>query len=81
MKFSQTSICRKEFKEKLKQVKMNQQELDKAMEKWQCQVVSYQEEANMRAAEKVAQTVEQKRLKAMHDRLSKQEEHKKNMQK
>lgn len=70
-----------EFREKLKQVKMNQQELDKAMEKWQSQVVSYQEEANMRAAEKVAQTFEQRRLKVMHDRLSKQEEHKKNMQK
>lgn len=51
------------------------------MEKWQSQVVSYQEEANMRAAEKVAQTFEQRRLKVMHDRLSKQEEHKKNMQK
>ncbi|XP_071039728.1 coiled-coil domain-containing protein 177 isoform X4 [Parasteatoda tepidariorum] len=70
-----------EFQEKLKQVKSNQQEMDKAMEQWQHQVICYQEVANMRAAEKVAQTVQQKRLKAMQDRLSKEEEHKKNMQK
>lgn len=70
-----------EFKVKLEQVKMNQQELDKAMEHWQEQVVCYQEVANMRAAEKVAQTFEQRRLKAMQDRMSKEEEHKKNMQK
>ncbi|GIY70370.1 hypothetical protein CDAR_61922 [Caerostris darwini] len=70
-----------EFKEKLKQVKMNQQELDKAMESWQQQVVCYQKVANLRAAEKVAEIFEQRRLKAMQERMSKEEDHKKNMQK
>ncbi|KAG8182420.1 hypothetical protein JTE90_018307 [Oedothorax gibbosus] len=70
-----------EFKSKLEQVKMNQQELDKAMDQWKQQVVCYQEVSNMRAAEKVAQTFEQRRLKVMQDRMSKEEEHKKNMQK
>ncbi|XP_055932136.1 coiled-coil domain-containing protein 177-like isoform X1 [Argiope bruennichi] len=70
-----------EFKEKLKQVKMNQHELDKAMEQWQQQVVCYQQVANLRAAEKVAEMCEQRRLKVMQERLAKEEDHKKNMQK
>ncbi|XP_035207627.1 coiled-coil domain-containing protein 177-like isoform X2 [Stegodyphus dumicola] len=70
-----------EFKVKLFKVKTNQQELDKAMEQWQQQVICYQEAANMRAAERAAQTFEERRRKAMSDRLSKQEEHKKNMRK
>ncbi|GBM52731.1 hypothetical protein AVEN_28332-1 [Araneus ventricosus] len=70
-----------EFKDKLKQVKMNQQELDKAMEQWQQQVVCYQQVANLRAAEKVAEMFEQRRLKVMQERLAKEEDHKKNMQK
>lgn len=74
-------LCRDEFREKLKQVKLNQAELDRAMERWQSQVVSYQEEANLRAREKAAQELQQRRLRAMHERISKQEEHKRNMQK
>ncbi|GIX77599.1 uncharacterized protein CEXT_694871 [Caerostris extrusa] len=60
---------------------MNQQELDKAMESWQQQVVCYQKVANLRAAEKVAEIFEQRRFKAMQERMSKEEDHKKNMQK
>lgn len=69
-----------ELNEKLKQVRLNQQDLDKALEKWQNQVTAFQEAANRRAAQKAAENVELRRQKVRQERLSREAEHKKKMQ-
>ncbi|XP_023229350.1 uncharacterized protein LOC111629694 [Centruroides sculpturatus] len=69
-----------ELNEKIKQVRLNQQDLDKALEKWQNQVTAFQEAANRRAAQKAAENVELRRQKVRQERLSREAEHKKKMQ-
>ncbi|KAM7300663.1 coiled-coil domain-containing protein 177 [Ixodes scapularis] len=76
------SVLRKsaeELEEKLEQVRLNQREMDSALDMWRERVADYQEAANLRARQRAQEALEFKKRIAQHERLLRQAEHQRNM--
>lgn len=70
---------REELEEKLEQVRLNQREMDSALDMWRERVADYQEAANLRARQRAQEALEFKKRIAQHERLLRQAEHQRNM--
>lgn len=69
-----------ELEEKLEQVRLNQREMDRALDVWRQRVADYQEATNLRAQQRAQEALLYRTRRAQQERLMREAEHQKNMQ-
>ncbi|XP_064456202.1 coiled-coil domain-containing protein 177-like [Ornithodoros turicata] len=69
-----------ELEEKMEQVRLNQREMDHALDLWRQRVADYQEATNLRAQQRAQEAMLYRRRRAQQERMLREAEHQKNLQ-